>query len=139
MKPSGRYFRAGGLGNLPDFSNAGPKAPIGIPPPAEIVAQMTGQSGRAISTDNQSYWQSLPFVVGTEPVKLQGFLLRKFLVLQNKDGANTLYFGFGWKPDANNGLVLGPGVGYEPFSYPVNEIWVSASAANTAGLMITGS
>lgn len=133
----GRYFK-NGLGNLPDFSGNGPRPPIGVPPPAQLIPASVGQTSQAVS-DKQSSWQSFPFIVGTEPILLQSFLLRKFLVLQNKDSANTLYFGFGWKPDANNGLVLGPGVGYEPYAYPINEIWVIASGADTSGLLITGS
>ena len=132
----GRFFQ-GGLGNLPDYSGNGPKPPVGIPPTAGFSPAQTGQPNQALS-DKQSYWQSLPFIVGIEPIILQPWLLRKFFVIQNKDPANTLFVGFGWKPDSVNGLVLGPGVGYEPFSYPVNEIWVSASGANTNGLLITG-
>lgn len=136
MTIPGRYFKSG-LGNLPDFSGNGPNPPIGIPPAAQFAPAMTGQSSAALS-DKQSYWQSLPFIVGTTPIMIQAFLLRKFLLLQNKDGANTIYVGFGWKPDSGNGMILGPGVGYEPYAYPVNEIWVVASGANTAGLLITG-
>lgn len=134
----GRFFK-NGLGNLPVYDSGGPNPPIGVPPPAEYFQSSVGDApvSRALG-DRQSAWQSLPFVVGVTPIKIQEFLLRKFLLIQNKDGANTIYFGFGWKPDAGNGLILGPGVGFEPFSYPVNEIWVSASGPDTAGLLITG-
>jgi hypothetical protein len=133
----GRFIQ-GGLGNLPDYSGNGPLPPIGVPPPVgQISPGSTGQPVTAVS-DKQSFWQSQPFVVGTTPLQLQGFLLRKFLLLQSLDAALTLYFGFGWIPNATNGLTLGPGVGYEPFAYPVNEIWVVASGAGAAGLIITG-
>ena len=132
----GKYTQAG-LGNLPDYSGNGPVPPAGIPPAIAFNPASSGQPVEALN-DKQSYWQSLPFIVGTSPILLQPFLLRKFFLIQNKDPANTIYVGFGWQPNAANGLVLGPGVGYEPFSYPVNEIWVIASAANTVGLLITG-
>lgn len=142
MTPAGRFFYSRpGLGNLPDYSGGGPKPPIGIPPPAEYTAQ-AGQGGASPASDGmsdrQSYWQSLPFLCGLEAVKIQEFLMRKFFLIQNKDPLNTIYVGFGWKPDAGNALILGPGVGFEPFSYPVNEIWVSASGANSVGLLIVG-
>ena len=71
-------------------------------------------------------------------IRLQGQILRKFLVFQNLDAAGTLYIGFGWQPTAANSLTLGPGVGYEPFSYPVNEIYVLGSLAAVTGLLIFG-
>lgn len=137
MNIPGRFIQNSGMGNLPDYSGNGPVPPAGIPPAISFDPAQSGQTPQALN-DKQSYWQSLPFTVGVTPILIQTFLLRKFFLIQNKDAVNTIYVGFGWKPDVNNGLVLGPGVGYEPFSYPVNDIWVVASGANTIGLLITG-
>ena len=131
-------FRQGGLGNLPDYSDAGPRAPVGVPPPAGYIpAGGTGQPDQPIAV-NQSFWQSQPFNVGLTALQIQPFLRRKFLLIQNKDAANTIYLGFGWIPTPGNGLVLAPGQSYEPYTYPVNEIWALSSGASTAGLIITG-
>lgn len=134
MNAPGRMFR---LGNLPDFSGGGPTPPLGIPPPSNLVSGPGGRVNQEL-LPSQSYWQSFPFLVGTNAVMIQNVMPRKFMLMQNLDPSNTLYFGFGWKPNIYNGLTLPPGWGYEPYSYPVNEIWVAASGANTAGYLITG-
>ena len=146
----GRFFRVpiprhSGLGDLPETAlrergeyRALP--PVGLPPPgSDFIPSNPGSTAQAILNDRQSNWQSIPFSVGTDVIKLQDFLLRKFLVLQNLSATGTIFVGFGWTPTAANALTLAPGVGYEPFSYPTNEIYVVASLAATAGLLIYGS
>ena len=143
----GRYFRnqnlGRGLGELPDtpLSEGGAlklEPPINRPPQGNQSAPTQQPGTLRELAFNQSSWQFITFSAGTTPIKLQDFLYRKYLILQNKSGAGTLYFGFGWQPNPGNGLVLGPGVGFEPYGYPTNEIWVSASVAATEGLIIYG-
>jgi hypothetical protein len=142
----GRFFRTGndGLGELPETAlrergELGINSPFGFPPAGDqYIPSAPGQPAFSVG-ENQSNWQSIPFTVGTDAVKLDDFRLRKFLVIQNLSGAGTLLFGFGWTPSLFNALVLPPGVGYEPFRYPTNEIWVAATAAGTQGLLIFGS
>jgi hypothetical protein len=140
----GRYFRGNnGLGELPStpLNENGALAvspPIGRPPTGNLSAptQVPGQA--RMLGDNQSSWQFITFTVGTTPIKLQDFTYRKFFLIQNKSGIGTLYVGFGWQPNAGNGLVLPGGIGYEPFAYPVNEIWVVSDGPTVDGLMIYG-
>ena len=87
---------------------------------------------------NQSSWQFITFIAGPVPIKIQDFLYRKFLLIQNKSGAGTIFIGFGYQPTAGNGLVLPAGVAYEPYSYPTNEIWVASNGPAVEGLMIYG-
>ena len=130
----------GGMAEIVQRGEAGISPAIGLPPQAsESIPSAPGTPNQSVAmSDRQSNWQSIPFVVGTDPVKLQDFLLRKFLLLQNLSGAGTLLFGFGWQPTLFNALVLPVGFGYEPFAYPTNEIWVAATAAGTQGLIIYG-
>lgn len=121
FRPPGRYFPAGAA--LP---------PQGIPPTAAMSKK---ENPLAL---NQSSWQSIPFQAGTSPTLLQPYTLRKFLLIQNRDAAETIYIGFGWTPTTENGLILAPGFSYEPFAYPVNEIYIMGSAPDTAGLLIFG-
>lgn len=140
----GRYFRGNpGLGELPStpLTENGAMAlrpPVGRPPsgnqsaPTQIPGQMR-QLG-----DNQSSWQFITFSVDANPIKLQDFTYRKFFLIQNKSGAGTLFVGFDYAPNQGNGLVLPAGVGYEPLSYPINEIWVASDGPTVSGLMIYG-
>lgn len=131
MSFHGRYF-GGRVGELPDYGDI-PPDPVGIPPPGEY--QGTSVSGLS---DRQSQWNYIIFTVGLTAIKVQDYLLRKFFLIQNKSGANSILVGFGYIPDANTGLLLGAGVGFEPYSYPVNEIYVVATGAGTQGLIIYG-
>lgn len=134
------------LGDLPPQFNNQPQtgeipAAIGAPPPGGTTGYnpVTPDGGGQIMVgDNQSSWGSVTFVVGTEPIKIQDQLLRKFLTLQNKSGTGTIFVGFGWVPNTENGLELPPGVGYEPFRYPINDIWVVGSEADIHGVLIFG-
>ena len=144
----GRYFKIdpqgrAGLGDLPETALM-ERGEYGLQPPVGVVPQggagAPDASGASIAlAQNQSNWQSIPFIVGTSVIRLQGFLLRKFLVFQNIDAAGTIYVGFGWQPSPSNALTLAPGVGYEPYSYPVNEIYVLGSLGAVSGLLIYGS
>ena len=144
---NGRFFRVppqrGGMGELPStaLTENGALAvnpPVGRPPTGGMSAptQIPGQS--RMLGENQSNWQSLPFSVGATPIKIQDFTYRKFFLIQNKSVVGTLFVGFGYAPNAGNGLVLPAGVGYEPFAYPVNEIYVSSDGPTVDGLLIYG-
>jgi hypothetical protein len=125
----------GGLGELPFDQPSLP--PYGMPPPGGASAP--DQSGVLQPTAaNQSNWQTIVFNAGITVTKVQDFTYRKFFLIQNKSAAGTLYVGFGYEPTALNGLVLPAGVGYEPFSYPINDIWVLGTVANMSGILIYG-
>ena len=142
----GRFFRVSpgsGLGELPLYpvSEGGalnvPPA-LNIPPPGnqQAPSQTPGQFQALL--DNQSVWQAITFNSTIAPSIIQTFLSRKFLLIQNKSPVGTLYIGFGYEPTEANALVLPAGIGYEPFVYPVNEIWGASDIDNVAGLMIYG-
>lgn len=135
--------RHGGLGDLPDTAlmergEYGERLPYGVPPSSNQLAPTGQGETMAPMAWNQSNWQTIPFTVGTEPVRIQEFLLRKFLLIQNTSALGSLFIGFGFQPNATNSLVLGPGLGYEPFVYPINEIWMVSDQANTTGFLIYG-
>lgn len=141
QRPVGVY--PGGLGELPstplnENGVLSVNPPVGKPPTGNMTAptQVPGQS--RVLGDNQSSWQFITFVAGVDAIKIQDLTYRKFFLIQNKSAAGTLYVGFGYQPNVSNGLVLPSGVGYEPFSYPINEIWVSASVPGVSGLLIFG-
>ena len=140
----GRYFRGGGLGELPStpLNENGALAlrpPEGRPPQGggSAPTQQPGEFKQL--NENQSSWAFITFQVdGTTPIKLQADTYRKFWLIQNKSAAGTLYVGIGWVPNLGNGLVLPAGIGYEPFAYPTNEIWVLSDGPVVSGLMIYG-
>lgn len=132
-----------GLGELPstplnENGALSVRPPIGVPPTGGMSAptQVPGQA--RVLGDNQSTWQYITFNVDAAPIKIQDLTYRKFFLIQNKSGAGTLYVGFGWQPTLGNGLVLPAGVGYEPFTYPINEIWVASDGPTVSGLMLFG-
>ena len=112
--------------------------PFGRPPTGNMSAptQVPGQA--RILGDNQSVWAAITFKATATPQKIQDMTYRKFFLIQNNSGIGTLFVGFGWEPNAGNGLTLPAGVGYEPLAYPVNEIWVSTDGPDVDGLMIYG-
>ncbi len=132
-----------GLGDLPETAlgergELGERLPYGIPPASNQTAPTGRGSEMGAMAWNQSNWQTVPFTVGTEPVRIQEYLLRKFFLVQNTSALGTLYIGFGFIPNAANSLQIGPGLGYEPFVYPINEIWMVSDQAGTTGFMIYG-
>jgi hypothetical protein len=111
--------------------------PFGMPPPGGSVAP-DAQGILQPTQANQSNWQTIVFMAGLSVVKVQDFTYRKFFLIQNKSAVGTMYVGFGYEPNAGNGLELSPGVGYEPFNYPINDIWVLGTVANMQGFLIYG-
>lgn len=143
----GRFFQSPapsrGLGELPDtpLAEGGTlrlSPPVNRPPRGNQSAPTQTPGEFRPLAENQSSWQFITFSVGAEPIKIQDFLYRKFLLIQNKSGAGTLFVGFGYAPNAGNGLVLPSGVGYEPYTYPVNEIYVASDGPIVDGLLIYG-
>ena len=136
------------LGDLPpDLSRERRESPLKPPeympsgvgvPHAGAMAPTTNRQ-LVETAQNQSNWQSLNFTAGLAVVKIQDFLLRKFLLIQNRSTSGTIYIGFGWAPTPDNGLILPAGVSYEPYTYPTNEIYVLGSIADISGLLIFGS
>lgn len=145
---NGRYFdvrpNAHGLGELPstpltENGTLAVRPPIGRPPSGNATAPTQQPGQMRVLGDSQSSWQFVTFSgIGTQPFKLQDMTYRKFFLIQNKSAAGTLFVGFGYQPNESNGLVLPAGVGYEPFSYPINEIWIASDGPLVEGLMIFG-
>lgn len=141
----GRFFKIprNGLGELPttplnENGALAVRPPFGRVPTGNQTAptQVPGQA--RVLGDNQSSWQYITFTVDSSPIKLQDFTYRKFFLIQNKAAAGTLFVGFGYVPNEGNGLVLPAGIGYEPFTYPINEIYVASDGPTVSGLMIYG-
>jgi hypothetical protein len=137
--------RLNGLADLPgalstERGESDQPAPFGQPPNASLYAPPSPGAAAVQRLDPtlQSNWAAITFVAGLVPIRIQDFLARKFFLIQNKSGIGTIFVGFGYQPTVDNGLVLDPGVGYEPFRYPVNDIWVAASVAGTKGVLIYG-
>ena len=84
----------------------------------------------------QGAFINFPFVVGTVPILLRPFEPRTYLIVQNLAPGGSMYFGFGTTPTINSGLKLNPDDAYEPWTIPVNEVWVIGTVANMRGLMI---
>lgn len=143
----GQFFQMpvqrNGMGELPStpLSEGGALAvrpPGGIPPFGGQSAPTQQPGQMRILGDNQSNWQFITFTAGPAPIKIQDSTYRKFFLIQNKSGVGTLFVGFGYQPNAGNSLVLPAGVGYEPFSYPINEIWVTSNGPAVDGILIYG-
>lgn len=141
-----------GLGDLPDeigrergeqpqqppygfVRSSGAPAGVGVPTGYGIDSATKSPAPMA---HNQSTWQTANFTAGLTPIKIQDWMLRKFLIIQNRASTGVIYVGFGWVPTLANGLILPAGVSYEPYSYPVNEIYVLGSIAGVSGLLIWG-
>lgn len=141
----GRYFQVPrqGLSELPstpltENGTLSVNPPVGRPPTGNASAPTQTPGISRILGDNQSSWQFITFTVDANPLKLQDLTYRKFFLIQNKSAAGTLFVGFGWNPNAGNGLILPAGRGYEPYTYPINEIYVSSDGPVVSGLMIYG-
>lgn len=67
---------------------------------------------------------------------------RCYFFIQNQSGVNQLVVNFGAPAGATglipvNGVILQPLPGfYEPIAVPTNEVWVSASAGSTPGIVV---
>ena len=138
----GRFF-GNGLGELPNVPLS-PGGALNVPPalnrpPPGNNAAPTQQPGEfRVLGDNQSVWQAITFTstIASQIVQTQTF--RKFLLIQNKSAVGTMYIGFGYEPTENNALILPAGVGYEPYAYPVNEIYIASDIDGVQGLLIYG-
>lgn len=138
----GRYFKSAGLGELPstplnENGTLNLTAPYGVPPIGNASAPQL-QGGMRLLGDNQSVWQFITFTARSDAIMLQSQTYRKFLIIQNKSGAGSILIGFGYEPTLSNALVLEAGVAYEPYNYPVNEIYVRSNGPDVNGLLIFG-
>lgn len=85
----------------------------------------------------QGYFVTQPFTANnTTSIIPRPFESRTYLFIQNLAAVGDLYIGFGAEPNASFGLTLIPGAAYEPFTVPVNEIYIRASAASVSGYLI---
>lgn len=141
----GRFFRTP-LGELPtsaliERGEHGILPPVGVPPRGGDFAPASTPGAAPIEvalSERQSNWQAIVFTAGVTGIKVQDFTYRKFFLIQNKSAVGTLYVGFGYEPNALNGIVLPAGVGFEPYSYPINDIWVLGTVAGMNGVLIYG-
>lgn len=141
----GRYFQTP-LGELPESAlqergELGIRAPYGVPPAGGQYAPASVPGDAPVNvalSDRQSNWQSIVFVVGLSPIKIQDFTYRKFFMIQNKSAAGSMYVGFGYEPTPENGIILPAGVAFEPYSYPTNDVWVSGTSAGMLGVLFYG-
>jgi hypothetical protein len=74
--------------------------------------------------------------VGTTAINIRPRESRIYLLVQNTSVANVLYLGIGFAPTTtlagSTGLILAANGGnYEPSWVPQQDLWLSASAANT--------
>lgn len=84
----------------------------------------------------QANFLTTNFSVGLAPFLLRERERRLYFLIQNNSSINTIFLGFDFQPTALNGIVLIPGAVYEPFEVPTNDLWVSASGADTVGLLV---
>jgi len=101
---------------------------------ATVNAQNYPDLFRAIR--RQGYFVTQPFLAGLTVITPRPFESRTYLFIQNIATAGDLYIGFGNEPTASYSLTLTPGSAYEPFTVPVNEIYILGSVANVAGFLI---
>lgn len=52
---------------------------------------------------------------------------RTYLFVQNLDGVENLFLGFGTRPAVDQGIKLIPGAYYEPYKIPQNDVWIVGS------------
>lgn len=84
----------------------------------------------------QGYFVTQPFLAGTTVINPRPYESRTYLFIQNINTVGDIFVGFGNEPTGTYGLTLTPGAAYEPFTIPVNEIYILGSVANVAGFII---
>jgi hypothetical protein len=92
-----------------------------------------------------SDFTNLPFLVGIQPLLIlqRSENLRNYVLLINTDlnaTGNTIFIGFGAAPTASTGIPIAAVSGSILFdaAVPQNDIWVTASGANTTLLLVYG-
>lgn len=82
--------------------------------------------------------QNIADTVGTTTVEaLAKNSKRTYLLIQNKSAANDLYLTFGEDATVSNGLLIPPGVAYEPPYEVVSSVNLISDSAGTDYLVIT--
>lgn len=111
---------------------------------AQAIASMA-ESGDINSRNNKELFRALrrqgyfivqPILATTTPVSIRPFESRTYFFIQNLGTVGDILIGFGAIPNASFGLTLTPGSAYEPFTVPVNEIYISSSAGSIPGYLI---
>ncbi len=113
-------------------------------PPSQSVAGLTVEQLAALL---DSIWRRgnlvvKPFMaqlVSTGPILTAEY--RSYFFLQNQSGAQQLFLNFGRAPGTANtpqdGVIIGANLGaYEPICVPQDDIYVTASANNTPGVIV---
>lgn len=83
-----------------------------------------------------------PFLAGLQPTRIRPAEKRLMVHIQNQSGANQIAVGFGQPPALPgtipcNGYIVSANLGWiEPPVVPDGELWVTASGANTPGLLL---
>lgn len=86
--------------------------------------------------DHRVFFNTQVLLVGVANQVIRPEENRRYLFIQNTDGANNLFVGFGFEPSAINCVLIGPGGFYEPLWVPQNDIQMLGSAAGTNGTLI---
>jgi hypothetical protein len=120
---------------------------IGEQQPSEIEAALTAlvyDQFRILieSVYRQGNLVQVPFMAMIEPVLIRPSEARNYCFVQNQSGAAQIVISFGQQANAAsatpvNGCIIGANLGfYEPICVPQDDLWISASADNTPGLLI---
>lgn len=67
-------------------------------------------------------------VTAGTPVLVLNAQPRAYIIVQNNDTVNTVYFGVGFQPNSQFGLQIAALGNYEPLVVPQGDIWLNASA-----------
>lgn len=116
-----------------------PSAPIYVPQSAqELFEWMKGRLDTlALDFNRRIKLFPIPFTVGAgQVVILRPEEQRQYFFIQNTHATQVLYVGFGYAPNAANGMQIGPQGFYEPYWVPQNEIQILGSAAATTGVLL---
>lgn len=110
--------------------------------PVQLTLEQLTELLRAIWRKGELIVQ--PFLASNvgNPVQIRPAESRSYVMVQNQSGANQIFVNFGRPPGVAGGtpidaFILGANLGfYEPICVPQNEIYVSAAAAATPGVLV---
>jgi hypothetical protein len=66
-------------------------------------------------------------ITASTPVLVLNAQPRAYLIVQNNDPANVVYFGVGFQPSAGFGIQIAALGNYEPLVVPQGDIWLNAN------------
>lgn len=74
-------------------------------------------------------------IFASSPVLVLNAQPRAYIIVQNNDTVNTLYFGVGFQPNSQFGLQISPGGNYEPLVIPQGDIWLNSNGTTQITLL----